>query len=82
MKSELSAKNWLQVETLFHMALDLSVKERDKYLSRLCAGDDSLRREVESLLASVNIKDDLFEHPIFETGIGLMGKTREFSLSG
>ncbi len=78
----MSSKNWQQIETLFHTALDLTEKERDKYLSSQCAADDSLRREVESLLASVSTQDELFEQPVFETGIELMGKTREPSLSG
>ncbi len=82
MKSEMSAENWQRIETLFHTALDLNVQERSDYLSRSCANDDLLRREVESLLASLNTKDELFEKPIFEMGIGLMGRNCESSLTG
>jgi serine/threonine protein kinase len=78
----MSVKNWQQIETLFHTALDLSVTERHEYLTRCCAGDESLRREVESLLESLDTQDEFFEEPVFETGIGLMGKTDIVSLTG
>ncbi|HEX9959605.1 MAG TPA: hypothetical protein VGB00_01565, partial [Pyrinomonadaceae bacterium] len=71
----MSVKNWQKIETLFHAALDLNVGERDEYLARSCAGDASLRREVESLLDSTDIYDEFFEQPVFEAGMGLMGKT-------
>jgi len=78
----MKTENWQQIETLFHTALDLDAKKRGEYLTRECADDGSLRREVESLLASFNTRDELFEQPVFETAIGLMGKTRETSLTG
>ena len=40
-----------QIEALFHAALELDGEERAAFLNRACGGDESLRREVESLLA-------------------------------
>ncbi len=42
---------WRQVETLYHAAMARSGQERASFLDAACAGDEALRREVESLLA-------------------------------
>jgi len=44
------AARWRQIESLYHSACGQAPEERRPYLKRVCAGDDSLRREVESLL--------------------------------
>jgi serine/threonine-protein kinase len=44
-------ERWLKVERLYHAALERDAGERSGFLSEACAGDDTLRREVESLLA-------------------------------
>ncbi len=41
-----------QIEAIFHDACDLAPDDRAAFLAQACAGDDDLRREVESLLAS------------------------------
>jgi Tol biopolymer transport system component len=40
-----------EIERLFHEARERTLVERDAFLARACAGDPTLRREVESLLA-------------------------------
>jgi hypothetical protein len=52
---------WRQIEELFHSAADLAPAERSAFLARACAGDDELRRQVESLLAQDGAKDNVFE---------------------
>jgi eukaryotic-like serine/threonine-protein kinase len=42
---------WATVEQLYHAALARPVEGRVAFLAEACAGDDALRREVESLLA-------------------------------
>jgi serine/threonine-protein kinase len=42
---------WLEVEQLYHDALARDEGERAAFLREACAGDETLRREVESLLA-------------------------------
>ncbi len=44
------ADRWRQVEDLFHRALEREGPERAAFLDEACAGDEALRREVESLL--------------------------------
>jgi len=43
---------WRKIEDLFHQALEQPEVERQLWLIRACAGDDSLLTEVESLLES------------------------------
>jgi Tol biopolymer transport system component len=44
-------ERWLKIERLYHGAREREASERSKFLAAACAGDESLRREVESLLA-------------------------------
>jgi eukaryotic-like serine/threonine-protein kinase len=45
-----SPERWRRIEELFQAALDRDVRERRAFLEASCAGDEELRREVESLL--------------------------------
>jgi predicted ATPase/class 3 adenylate cyclase len=47
-----ASSRWPRVQELFAAALDLPPDERLAHLDRECAGDEALRREVASLLAS------------------------------
>jgi eukaryotic-like serine/threonine-protein kinase len=47
----MASDRWLTVERLYHEASALPVTEQADFLAKACAGDDSLCREVESLLA-------------------------------
>ncbi len=44
-------KRWERMEKIFHSVADKTATERKKHLDDACAGDEELRREVESLLA-------------------------------
>jgi len=44
------AGRWREIENLYHSACGQAPEDRRSYLDRVCAGDDALRREVESLL--------------------------------
>jgi serine/threonine protein kinase len=47
----MNAERWYQVEQLYHSAREREAGQRDRFLSQACAGDEDLRREVESLLS-------------------------------
>src|SRR5579872_4219757 len=47
----MTPERWKQIEQAYHAALEFEPDRRAAWLSEACAGDDSLRREVESLLA-------------------------------
>src|SRR5262249_33776727 len=48
----MDAIRWGQIKEIYDRALYLSRDEREIFLAEACAGDDDLRREVESLLAA------------------------------
>jgi Tol biopolymer transport system component/predicted Ser/Thr protein kinase len=47
----MKAERWRQIETLFHAARELKPGEREELLAKACAGDEELRREIDSLLS-------------------------------
>ena len=47
----MTPERWRRVEDLCYAALERDARDRARFLKDACAGDDELRREVESLLA-------------------------------
>src|SRR5262245_40150392 len=56
---------WRQVDQLFQSALERAPEERAAFISEVCDGDDSLRREVEALLAADGKAGSLIEAPAY-----------------
>jgi serine/threonine-protein kinase len=48
----MTPERWQQIDQLFHSALKRDAEQRDVFLREACKGDESLRREVVSLLGS------------------------------
>jgi len=46
------SERWQQIKEILQSALERPVDERERFLDKICAEDESLRREVENLLAS------------------------------
>ena len=59
-----SSERWQRLESVFYEALALGPDEREAFLAERCAGDDALRKEVESLLVSLDQPLDLLEKPV------------------
>jgi len=58
-------ERWAQVEQIFHAALQVEESRRGELVRQSCAGDDDLRREVESLLAHHSESASFIETPAF-----------------
>src|SRR5678815_4861308 len=56
-------EHWTRIKAIFVEALELPESERRGYVARACGGDDSLRSEIESLLASEKAAADFIETP-------------------
>ena len=76
---------WQRIEEVFHRAIDLPEPSRPAFLASACAGDDDLRREVESLLANdhpeehdleaaVSAAVEQLPEPSVSAGTDLIGK--------
>jgi len=72
---------WQQVKVLFRSSLEHEVKERPAFLNDACAGDDALRREVESLLASYKESDSIVRTPV-DAAVQLLTSDKAESLVG
>src|ERR1044072_16618 len=62
----MQAKRWQEIDRLFDALLDRKPAERASFLADACAGDDELRREVESLLAAHERAEKFIEAPAME----------------
>jgi serine/threonine protein kinase len=57
---------WQRIEHLYHEAVEQRPSQRGAYLQQACGGDESLLREVESLLAQEERAQDFIEEPAIE----------------
>jgi serine/threonine protein kinase len=62
----MSDDRWQRIEEVFQQAADLPEPERARFLAAACAGDDDMRREVESLLAHDQSQNDVLVAAISE----------------
>ncbi len=63
-----------RVEEVYHSALERPQGERTVYLQEICAGDEALRREVESLLAQHEEGGSFIERPALEVAAQALAK--------
>ena len=61
---------WQRVEDLYQAAVERKPQERAAFLAQACAGDEDVRREVESLLAQPS-KDGPLDRPALELAVPL-----------
>ncbi len=59
-------ESWEQLDKLFHSALERVPEQRAAFLDESCAGDISLRKQVESLLAAYEEAGSFIESPAIE----------------
>ena len=52
----LTPERWQHIARIYQLAVDQDPSTRDTFLSEACAGDETLRSEVESLLRQVAVK--------------------------
>src|SRR3984885_1736000 len=58
-------ERWSKIESIFHRALAADENRRGSVIEESCAGDEELRREVESLLAHHSDSASFIEKPAF-----------------
>ncbi len=65
---------WQRVEQIYSGALEMAAAERTAFLDQACAGDEGLRREVESLLAWHERAGDFIVAPALEVAARMITK--------
>ena len=62
----MTPERWRQIEQIYHSTLEREESQRSSFLKEACAGDEELRREVESLLAHKDQAESFIEVPALE----------------
>lgn len=78
----MTPERWEQITEIYHSALELDSSEQKNFLEKVCAGDDRLRREVESLLAADAEAGDFIAEPIVKNAASVLKIETELSLEG
>src|SRR5206468_11997597 len=78
----MKAERWKQVNDLFQSAIERAPAERAAFLDEACHGDESLRRELGSLLTSYERSENFIELPAFEVAPELLTNERDNALVG
>ncbi len=75
----MTPERWVQIEELFHRAVETAPEERSRLLEDSCAGDPELRREVEALLSGARSADRRLRQAVRlaadSVGFPLVGQT-------
>jgi eukaryotic-like serine/threonine-protein kinase len=69
-------ERWRKIEKLLRLALEHSEDERAAFLKEACAGDEALRREVESVLAYRTEAERFMEAPALEEAAKALAEER------
>ncbi len=62
----MDSERWKQVDSVLQSVMDRAPAERDAFLRQACAGDETLEREVRSLLTSDEKAGRFLENPAME----------------
>jgi len=66
----MTPERYEQVCQICYDALELEASQRADFLDRACASDESLRREVEAMLANEGRAESFLDAPAFEIAAG------------
>jgi eukaryotic-like serine/threonine-protein kinase len=59
----MNPERWKKVEEVFESALERAPEEQSAYLAQVCEGDESLRKQVETLIISYKRAENFIEVP-------------------
>ena len=68
----MTPERWQQVKEIFNSAISYRPEERSSFISQACSGDEDLRSEVESLIASHEQSGSFIDKPAFEAAASLL----------
>lgn len=71
------SERWHRIESVLDAALECAPAERAALLDKTCAGDDPLRREIESLLAHQIPSENFIETSVSALAADLLAKENE-----
>ncbi|HWF89764.1 MAG TPA: protein kinase, partial [Pyrinomonadaceae bacterium] len=78
----MTPERWQQVKQIFNSAITYRPEERGLFISQACFGDEELRSEVESLIASHEESGSFIDKPAFEAAAALLANEKAELRSG
>jgi serine/threonine protein kinase/Tol biopolymer transport system component len=72
----MTPERWQQVKQIFNSAIMYRPEERSSFISQACSGDEELRSEVESLIASHEESGSFIDKPAFEAAATLLANEK------
>ncbi len=75
-------ERWREVEHLYHAALQRDSNERAAFLAEACAGDEALRREIESLLAYEDKAKHFMTSPAIDVAAKMVADEQKQMMAG
>jgi hypothetical protein len=66
MDPAMKPERWQKIEEIYNKVVKLEPEERAAFLEKACTSDESLREEIESLLAYESKADQFIESPVLE----------------
>src|ERR1700694_1298176 len=78
----MNPERWQQASQILEIVLERDLDRRAAYLDEVCANDDELRREVESLLAASERAGSLLDSPAMEMAAPLFVADAAKSMRG
>ncbi|HKQ79948.1 MAG TPA: protein kinase [Blastocatellia bacterium] len=81
-QEQIKPERWRQVEALYLTALEREASQRAAFLAEVCADDEALRREVESLLRFHDQAGNFIEATALEVAAQLQAESQNYSLIG
>jgi len=78
----MTPEKWQHVKELFDSALERKAEDRAAFLDHACDGDESLRKEVESLLTSYEEGESFMERPAVALAAESLAGSQSESLIG
>jgi tetratricopeptide (TPR) repeat protein len=77
----MTPERWGQIGELYHAALDMAREQRAAFLDEVCAGDQELRREIESLLAADEKAGDFIAEPALNDAAKMLVEDQSSTLA-
>src|SRR6266567_4839811 len=78
----MTPERWKQIDQIFHDALQRQPGDRAAFIAESCGGEECLRQEVESLLASHEQAASFIEVPAGDAAAGLLAERRALLTPG
>ena len=78
----MTSDRWQEINLLFHSVLKREAGQRAAFLDQACEGDESLRKEVESLIAAHDEASSFIETPAFAASAEMLMSDQSESLVG